>query len=381
MTVDTVFSLVGAMLMSEKVKAWTPNIYPRLVKTMDNHYSASGKASEANKAFKKIKDRLSSPPVISFPDFSQLFTLTTDTSDIACCAILMQEAENGRKKIIAVASHTFNATEQNWSTTEWEAYAIKWAISKFDYFLRNRPFVIFTDHRSLTYLDQRIFNNAKIRRWQEEISCYKFILEFVEGESNVWADMLSRSYRQQKIKTPADPTPAGKVFQVEGSDLHIYVLSWCLGKIDSLQLIPKTHSPQGIYCHKRIADAFFAYHSTSTIPTEICDDLNTAAKQSKDDLLSVIVQALQTRDPGKECRPSDSHLQETPRQILFGTRYLLPDDQRQYTLTKVDCALQTPQLIFYIRHMTASTTQASLAWRNSYPATSGSSKIETLKPM
>ena len=47
MTVDIVFLLVGAMLMIEKVKAWTPKIYPHLVKTMDNHYSASGIASEA----------------------------------------------------------------------------------------------------------------------------------------------------------------------------------------------------------------------------------------------------------------------------------------------------------------------------------------------
>lgn len=94
----------------------------------------------------------------------------------------MQEADNGKKDIIAVASHTFNSTEQNWSTMERVAYAVKWAILKFDYFLRNRPFVIFTDHRSLTYLDQREFNNAKIQRWQEEISCYKFVLEYVEGE-------------------------------------------------------------------------------------------------------------------------------------------------------------------------------------------------------
>ena len=33
--------------MSEKVKAWTPKIYPHLVKTMDNRYSASGIASDA----------------------------------------------------------------------------------------------------------------------------------------------------------------------------------------------------------------------------------------------------------------------------------------------------------------------------------------------
>lgn len=33
---DTVFWLMGTILISEKVKAWTPNIYPHLVKTMDN---------------------------------------------------------------------------------------------------------------------------------------------------------------------------------------------------------------------------------------------------------------------------------------------------------------------------------------------------------
>lgn len=82
-------------------------------------------AERADKAFEKIKKRLASPPIISFPDFSGLFTLTTDASDIACGAILMQEGEHGRKKIIAVASHTFSPTDCNWSTTEREVYAIK----------------------------------------------------------------------------------------------------------------------------------------------------------------------------------------------------------------------------------------------------------------
>ena len=84
---------------------------------------------------------------------------------MACGAILMQEADNGKKKIIAVASHSFNPTDQNWFTTEQEAYAIKWAILKFDYILSNRTFVIFADHNPLTYLDQRKFYNTKIQRW------------------------------------------------------------------------------------------------------------------------------------------------------------------------------------------------------------------------
>lgn len=257
---------------------------------------------QADKAFNKIKKRLSSPPVISFPDFDQLFTLTTDASDTACGAILMQEDDRGKKKIIAVASHIFNTTEQNWSTTEREAYAIKWAIAKFDYFLHSRPFVIFTDHRSLTYLDQRVFNNAKIRRWQEEIACYKFVLEFVEGESNVWADMLSRSHGQRKNNTPADANPAGKTFRIQGSDLRIYIPSWCMDEIDGSMLIPEAHTPQNTRHHKNIVDAFFAYHSSSTIPTKYnCDHINIAAEQCTDNTLSRIIKTLQTNNSSKNC--------------------------------------------------------------------------------
>ena len=47
LTVDMVFSIMGAMLMSGKVKDWNPNIYPHLIKTMDSHYTAIGIACEA----------------------------------------------------------------------------------------------------------------------------------------------------------------------------------------------------------------------------------------------------------------------------------------------------------------------------------------------
>ena len=47
LTVDMVFSIMGAMLMSEKVKDWNPNIYPLLIKTMDSHYTAIVIACEA----------------------------------------------------------------------------------------------------------------------------------------------------------------------------------------------------------------------------------------------------------------------------------------------------------------------------------------------
>ena len=47
LTVDMVFSIMGTMLMSEKVKDWNPNIYPHLVKTIDSYYTAIGITCEA----------------------------------------------------------------------------------------------------------------------------------------------------------------------------------------------------------------------------------------------------------------------------------------------------------------------------------------------
>ena len=39
----------------------------------------------------------------------------------------------------------------------------------FDYFLKSRTFTLFTDHKSLIYLDRKSFSHAKLRRWQDEL--------------------------------------------------------------------------------------------------------------------------------------------------------------------------------------------------------------------
>lgn len=59
--------------------------------------------------------------------------------------------KNERNKIVAVASHNFNPAQQNWFTTKREAFAVKWTITKFDYFIRSRLF-LFIDQWSLIYL-------------------------------------------------------------------------------------------------------------------------------------------------------------------------------------------------------------------------------------
>lgn len=67
---------------------------------------------------------------------------------------------------------------------------------------------------SLTHLDPREFNNVKIQRWQEEIFTYELVLEYIESDSNVWADMLSRWNGLKKTKLPVNLTAADKTFKL-----------------------------------------------------------------------------------------------------------------------------------------------------------------------
>lgn len=49
MPTDTVYSLMSIMLMNEKVKARVPNVYPHVIKTMNNHYTACSIAGDAQR--------------------------------------------------------------------------------------------------------------------------------------------------------------------------------------------------------------------------------------------------------------------------------------------------------------------------------------------
>ena len=73
-TAETAFSLMGAMLMSEKIKAWAPNIYPHLVKTMDSHYSAGGIASDAQ----RYLDRGTKTDITTAAETTALMALLTN---------------------------------------------------------------------------------------------------------------------------------------------------------------------------------------------------------------------------------------------------------------------------------------------------------------
>ncbi|KAK3728734.1 hypothetical protein QZH41_002654 [Actinostola sp. cb2023] len=68
--------------------------------------------SNCQKAFDTLKEKLTSPPVLGYVDFSKPFIVETDASNEGLGAVLSQE-QDGQRRVIAYASRRLASTERN----------------------------------------------------------------------------------------------------------------------------------------------------------------------------------------------------------------------------------------------------------------------------
>eukprot|EP00975_Prorocentrum_lima_P064222 12896264-Prorocentrum_lima.AAC.1 len=80
-------------------------------------------------AWQKLKNALSSRPVLAHPDLNKPFILKTDASGEAISGILCQLDENQKEKVIQYASRKLTETEQKWGATEKEGFAFYWMVT------------------------------------------------------------------------------------------------------------------------------------------------------------------------------------------------------------------------------------------------------------
>ena len=257
----------------------------------------------AQKAFDNIKKRLSHAPFISFSHPDYPYTLTTDASNYGCAGILMQQ-RNGKYHVIAAISKTFSPTQTRWSATEREAWAVVWAVQKLSHFLLDKPFVIFTDHKSLQYIDRKEFSNPKIQNWQLRLSQYRFTVQYLEGRLNIFADWLSRLGEVPPAK-PADDSAAGRFFKLENSPLRVYVPSWCENLVPKDELKLELESKQSLY----LAPAVFLAHrdvNQKAYDYGILKHMELSKSQREDQFLAKIINSLEKIAPGRTTPLLDS---------------------------------------------------------------------------
>lgn len=159
-------------------------------------------------AFSRAKRTLERMVTLAYPDENKEMCLFTDASVEGWAAVLTQVEKTELDKPpqdmahepLAFLGSQFKGAEKKWSIVEKEAYAIVTACMRLDYMV-DRPsgFRIYTDHRNLRFIfdpdgqsDLARHTAAKIARWAHILSGFRYKIEHIPGEDNVWADLLTR---------------------------------------------------------------------------------------------------------------------------------------------------------------------------------------------
>ena len=157
---------------------------------------------EIEAIFAKVKDLLTSEPVLATPDPKKEYQLQTDASGRGLGATLSQLDENGDDKPIAFYSKKLLPRQQRYSGVETECLAVVEAVKHFSVYLEGVPFKIVTDNRALVYLDKFRNENSRLTRWALALQPYHFEIVHRPGNTNGNADGLSRQYQEEETNTP-----------------------------------------------------------------------------------------------------------------------------------------------------------------------------------
>ena len=161
------------------------------------------------RALERVKSALKAMVPMAHPKDDQDICVYTDASQDHWGAVITQVVPGELSKPLSDQQHqplaflsgSFKGSSSRWPIVEKEAFAIVETCKRMEYLLlRNRGFHLFTDHRNLQYIfdptsvDSNIarYQADKLQRWSMVLASFKYEIEFVSGEDNVWGDLLSR---------------------------------------------------------------------------------------------------------------------------------------------------------------------------------------------
>ena len=110
-------------------------------------------------SFQKLKECLTSAPVLALPEEARLFTVYYDASRIGLGYVLIQ---NGR--VITYASRQLRKHEENYPTHDLELAIVIFALKIWRHYLYGEKYQIYTDHKSLQHIQQQKELNMRQRR-------------------------------------------------------------------------------------------------------------------------------------------------------------------------------------------------------------------------
>ncbi|TFY76683.1 hypothetical protein EWM64_g7327, partial [Hericium alpestre] len=158
------------------------------------------------RAFDEIKRRLTSTPVLSYPEPWKLFVIDSDASGDSIGGVLQQATSsfNNNKeedrfrfiekdlRPIAYESRRLTDTERRYSAQEREMLAIDYLLQKFRQFIEGSPILVRTDHESLKHFLTQKHLGRRLARFADNIAHFDVKIIYRPGKNQLAADALSR---------------------------------------------------------------------------------------------------------------------------------------------------------------------------------------------
>ena len=139
---------------------------------------------ECQNSFDKLKEMLTSAPVLGYPRQDLSYTLDCDASGYGTGVVLSQ-VQDGMERVISYYSRTVSKSERNYCVTRRELLAVH-------HFLYGSKFFIRTDHSAVKFFLRFKNPEGQISRWLEILSAYDFEIQHRAGRLHGNSDGLTR---------------------------------------------------------------------------------------------------------------------------------------------------------------------------------------------
>ena len=159
-------------------------------------------SDEAKRQVDHLKTIITSNSCVAHPDFKKQFYIHVDASKDGIGAMLTQQDNENRHRVIEYASKSLSSTQSLESNTIREALGVIWSLEHFKYYVQERQPVVYCDCKSLSQIvkpTSSIPTVAALRNWNARVMHYRPIIIHRPGTTMVIPDALSRNFLKIKI--------------------------------------------------------------------------------------------------------------------------------------------------------------------------------------
>lgn len=172
--------------------------------------------AELLEAFENCKASIVRCTLLAHPVMNAPLALVTDASSSALGAVLQQMVDDEWQPL-AFYSKKLNKSQQLYSAYDRELLAIYESVKHFRYMIEGRHFVIYTDHKPITFAFCQNKQNCSPRQFNhlDFVSQFTTDIRHISGKQNITADLLTR------IEAIASPPDFDQLARAQENDVEL----------------------------------------------------------------------------------------------------------------------------------------------------------------